>query len=100
MEATFILVASSAAKAEPTLPSLSTVLFQILALGAGLQLSEGACTMLDWPVARMTIGGAVPERMAPVARSTTRASFHVEPSGLTLMWKSSSPVRPYSARPE
>ena len=37
---------------------------------------------------------------APVLRLICSASFHVAPSGLTLKWKSSSPVVPISARPE
>src|SRR5947209_17064435 len=36
----------------------------------------------------------------PLVRSTAIAEYQVEPSGETLKWKSSSPVRPTSARPE
>lgn len=36
----------------------------------------------------------------PLVRSMTIASFQVEPSALTLKWKSSSPASPSSARPE
>jgi hypothetical protein len=36
----------------------------------------------------------------PVPLSMTSASRQLEPSGETFTWKSSSPVRPVSARPE
>ena len=45
--------------------------------------------------------GLLPGKLTPpVVLSATSASFHDEPSALTLMWKLSSPVSPASARPE
>jgi hypothetical protein len=57
----------------------------------------GACTCR--PSVVSDASGA-PMATRPSVRSTTMASFHAEPSGLTLTWKLSSPVSPNSARPE